>query len=273
MKIKIPAIDLIFNGHFDEIEKTYLTLFFQTGEKDANYLQVWSDYRKILEGNVHLFANNIIFLSSSFLDMVKKHWDSLLNIYQEEAQKEDSEILDFHGVVFDQQNGCLLEIVNEKISFSIFDRVTGVPFYTGNLNFDSSSRLLIGSHHLFLSKSKDFLEEVMISHVFRFVLSVLLEKLIDGKEVIIVPPNGRVKSQQGKFVNENKSGLKVWDSRKFNSYVRLDGFSVTGHLRHQRVGKGRKGHKLIWINEFQKHGYNRNTLRTNLNGIHKVGIN
>ena len=43
--------------------------------------------------------------------------------------------------------------------------------------------------------------------------------------------------------------------------VREKGFAVSGHFRMQPVGQGRKDRKLIWINDFEKHGYNRSADR------------
>jgi hypothetical protein len=261
MRVKIPSIDLMFNGHFDQIEKNYMSLFFETGEQDYNYLHAWSVYRKILEERIQPFSNNIILLTSPFSDMVKKHWDSILEIYKEEIKNEESEILEFSGIVFDKNFGCILELFNDEVSFSIFDKDNGVPLVSGNVHDVFDKQELQSSYVTYLSKNNDIVKNGLIPYVYRFVFSVIFEKLIDEKEIVIVPPNGRGKTSHDKYINENKKSIKIWDSRKFNTYVRLDGFTVTGHIRHQRIGKDRKGHKLIWIDEFQKHGYNRNKLR------------
>lgn len=72
--------------------------------------------------------------------------------------------------------------------------------------------------------------------------------------------------------------IKAHDSLRLNSYSRIlnntktdivfvdtlwrerissEGFKVRGHFRLQPVGEGRSSKKLIWIEEYNKHGYNR----------------
>lgn len=55
--------------------------------------------------------------------------------------------------------------------------------------------------------------------------------------------------------------IKVISSHWLTNTVRRKGFSVRGHFRFQRVGVGRCEHKLVWIEEFQKKGYNRSADR------------
>jgi len=273
MKVRIPAIDLIFNGHIDQIEKYYMASFLESGEKDLNYLNAWAVCRTVLEENAPLFANNIVFLTKPFMDLVEKNTGSILDAYKVEILNGNSDILNFSGLVFDQSVGCFLELDNDRVSFLLFNKDVGIPYITGETYYDVKNSMVNSNYSLFLSKHIKYVDEFIINYVLRFVFSIILEKLIVEKEIVIVPPHGRKKTSQDKYINENKTGIKIWDSRKFNSYVRLDGFSVTGHFRHQRVGNGRNGHRLIWINEFQKHGYNRNKLTTKIKGIHEVGIN
>jgi hypothetical protein len=57
----------------------------------------------------------------------------------------------------------------------------------------------------------------------------------------------------------NKTGLKVitLTSTWLNNIVRETGFKVKGHFRLQSYGPGMTDKKLIWINTFEKKGYNR----------------
>ena len=261
MKIKIPAIDLIFNGHIDQIQKNYQYLYLQTGEQNLNYLGKWSIYHKTLRNIYQRHSNNIIFLTNPFSEMVTKNWGIITDIYWDAIRNQRTELLNFTGVVFDRDYGCFLEVTYNEISFSIFDRDFGVPYIFGSVHCNPTTSELTSETDSVLSKDRDIWKERVIPIVYYYLFSVIFERLIDEKEIVIVPPHGRKKTSQDKYINENKTGIIVWDSRKFNSYVRLDGFNVKGHLRHQRIGKDRLGHKLVWINEFQKHGYNRNRLK------------
>lgn len=50
----------------------------------------------------------------------------------------------------------------------------------------------------------------------------------------------------------------VFDSKWFTEVCNNNEFIVSGHFRLQPYGDGSK--KLIWINEFKKHGYHRKAL-------------
>ena len=66
-------------------------------------------------------------------------------------------------------------------------------------------------------------------------------------------------------VIENKSGLRIKyiDSRWLREIIRTEGFKVRGHFRLQPMKDedGEWTRKLIYINEFEKHGYHRRALR------------
>ena len=66
-------------------------------------------------------------------------------------------------------------------------------------------------------------------------------------------------------VIENKSGVRVQyiDSRWIREIIRLEGFKVRGHFRLQPIKdeEGEWTRKLIYINEFEKHGYHRRALK------------
>ncbi len=69
--------------------------------------------------------------------------------------------------------------------------------------------------------------------------------------------NGRKKfhDQTCKYVNDTNQDIQIMDCKWFTTLVHSDAFKVSGHLRLQPCGEGMKDKKLIWINEFGKHGY------------------
>lgn len=71
-----------------------------------------------------------------------------------------------------------------------------------------------------------------------------------------VPP--KVKTQIGstRFLNNSKLNITFCDSL-WKQRINVDGFKVRGHFRLQACGEEWKKRKLIWIEEFEKHGYNR----------------
>jgi hypothetical protein len=151
----------------------------------------------------------------------------------------------------------VLEMKGHNTSYTLFEKITGVPIVTGKFDFDENKVGYWKENRFYLSVAENNLTESEITqNVLYFILSIFFQKMITEKEIIIVPPNGKLKTKHDKYVNENPTGIEVLDSRLFNTYVRLEGFPVEGHFRHQRVGAGRVNHRLIWINEFEKHGYN-----------------
>lgn len=56
-------------------------------------------------------------------------------------------------------------------------------------------------------------------------------------------------------VNTFTPDVNYIDCSWFTTIIRTEGFKVRGHFRLQPCGTGRKDHKLIYINEFEKHGY------------------
>ena len=84
-------------------------------------------------------------------------------------------------------------------------------------------------------------------------------------EVINVYGNQRKQLPDKSDVIENKSGVRVQyiDSRWLREIIRLEGFKVRGHFRLQPIKdeEGEWTRKLIYINEFEKHGYHRRALK------------
>ena len=68
------------------------------------------------------------------------------------------------------------------------------------------------------------------------------------------------KNVKGKKISLIQNGISyfVFDSKWFTEICNNNEFIVSGHFRLQPYGDGTK--KLIWINEFKKHGYHRKAL-------------
>ena len=270
MKINIPSLDTISKGKIEKIEEDYIKIFKEKGETDLKYISNWLMYKKTFFQNVVPFTKNCKIITDSFFDMMFKHNRKLIEIYFEEISKDNDDFLNFSGILFQHKIGCVLKIKSHLISFIFFDKHTGIPLTTGEVNMNSNNPNndvpFTMKRTFFISECEELFTYNTILHtVFTLTLCVLFEKLIDGKEVIIVPPRSKKTTKYEKYVNDNSMGIEIWDSRMFNSYVRLEGFSVSGHFRHQPVGTGRTGHKLIWINEFEKHGYNTKNFRQSQN--------
>ncbi|MFC0775276.1 hypothetical protein [Terrimonas alba] len=60
-----------------------------------------------------------------------------------------------------------------------------------------------------------------------------------------------------KYVNETVPKIEIIDSNWFTKIIRAGGFSVNGHFRLQPHGNNLTKRKLIWIEDYEKHGYSR----------------
>lgn len=80
-------------------------------------------------------------------------------------------------------------------------------------------------------------------------------------EQVLVKPNEKAKHNSNKYMNETKSNIQILDCRWFTELVREAPFMVNGHLRWQVCGENFKKRKLIWVNTFEKKGYNRKPIK------------
>jgi len=271
MKIITPCLSFFYKRQTEKIENNYLMVSKYKGETDIQYLSNWLIFKEIYFQRMVSLLNNCKYLSDSFFDMMTKHKETLIQILFDEISNDNHKFLDFNGVLFHRKVGCILQIKTHLISFTIFDKSMGLPIIKGEIDMISESYSDESIPYdikttFFLSESeKLYPKKDILRYILQFVMCVILEKKIEKKEIIIIPPNGKKKIQNEKYVNENPIGIEIWDSRLFYDYVRLEGFSVKGHFRNQRVGNGRLNQKLIWINDFEKKGYNRNHLPNDIN--------
>jgi hypothetical protein len=112
----------------------------------------------------------------------------------------------------------------------------------------------------YMNKSEEDMKNLQ-QKMFGFLV-VLAFKKFATVELDIVEPFKKKKTAldpQGKVVNDTGVEVTLLDSRWFREIIREEGFKVRGHFRLQPC-KDEQGHwtrKLIYINEYEKHGYHR----------------
>lgn len=114
-------------------------------------------------------------------------------------------------------------------------------------------------------------EEAVVNlrqNLFGFLI-VLAFKKFASVELDVIKPLSRKKTPldpegKGKVVNDTGIEVTLLDSTWFREIIRNEGFKVRGHFRLQpcKNDKGEWTHKLIYINEFEKHGYHRRAKMT-----------
>ncbi len=133
-----------------------------------------------------------------------------------------------------------------------------------NANFETTY-----NSYSFLTKSFSIEKEEITSHnklsrfgsLFNYEKSVfviqLLTYLIFGEITEKhIPQKTHVNIGFTRFLNNSNINISFCDTL-WRQRISTDGFKVRGHFRLQPIGECRLKRKLIWIEEFQKSGYNR----------------
>jgi hypothetical protein len=76
-------------------------------------------------------------------------------------------------------------------------------------------------------------------------------------ETKIIKPKEKHRQYGIKYFNEGKNDLTILDCTWFTQLIRDTPFTVNGHFRWQPCGINHSKRKLIWIDSFEKQGYNR----------------
>lgn len=69
------------------------------------------------------------------------------------------------------------------------------------------------------------------------------------------------------YNNKTKHNIEIIDSTWFTTLIKSEEFKVRGHFRLQPYGEGLSKIKLVWINEFKKHGYTREARKIKENSV------
>jgi hypothetical protein len=85
----------------------------------------------------------------------------------------------------------------------------------------------------------------------------LFYKYADVETVVLDKIQRKQKIFGVKYFNETQSVVKIIDSAWARNIIQTEGFNVRGHFAFRWIGEGRRRKRLVWINEFQKEGYNR----------------
>lgn len=104
-------------------------------------------------------------------------------------------------------------------------------------------------------KTKNFINGELDHSI--FVVKILTYLMYGDITEKILTPNKKIKTHDYlTFTNNSKETIIYVDSL-WRQRINASGFKVSGHFRLQPIGENRRDRKLIWIEEYQKHGYNR----------------
>lgn len=108
-----------------------------------------------------------------------------------------------------------------------------------------------------LKRDLNFRCHTIEGFILDYILMVLFIKYAKV-EIKYLPAGQKVKGIDCKYVNDTKEDIRLLDSTWFTTLVKSDAFKVRGHFRLQPKKKdGEWTKELIWISDFEKHGYTR----------------
>ena len=235
--------------------------------------------RKLLHALVIEGRKNIFTLSDSIQNLLAPNREKLMDAYWKDPQKES-----FSGAYIETQmtvpsielfrfdpnrlvnpktgveKNCLrytfasVQGQNVVVSMGIIDL-----FYEGNNDY-------VLLPHISTVKTPEREQEIInCQNYMLYLLNACTFLKYADVEVINVYGNQRKQLPDKSDIIENKSGVRVQyiDSRWIREIIRLEGFKVRGHFRLQPIKdeEGEWTRKLIYINEFEKHGYHRRALK------------
>lgn len=235
--------------------------------------------KKLLSALIVEGRKNIFTLSQSIQNMLGPNREKLMDAYWKDPQKEifsgayietqmaipSIELFRFDPIRLmnpktEVEEDCLrytfasVQGNNTVVSMGIIDL-----FYEGNSDF-----LLLPHISTVQSDMRDQ-EIINCQNYMLYLLNACTFLKYADVEVINVYGNQRKQLPDKSDVIENKSGVRVQyiDSRWLREIIRLEGFKVRGHFRLQPIKDedGEWTRKLIYINEFEKHGYHRRALK------------
>jgi len=102
------------------------------------------------------------------------------------------------------------------------------------------------------------------------ILTILYFKKYASVEILESKAKSKVVLAGCKYLNETDMDIEYLDSKWFTTLVRSEGFKVRGFFRLQPKKKdGAWTKELIWIDEFEKHGYTRKAKIENNNNLNQ----
>lgn len=252
------------------------TLDFTPIEPTDKQMQV---LRKLLYALISEGRKNIFTLSNSIQKLLAPNREKLMDAFWKDSQKES-----FSGAYIETQMAIPSIELFKFIPIRLVNPKTGIEEDCLRYMFASVQGnnvvVSIGSIDLFYEGNGDYIlmpyintvkteereqEIVNCQNYMLYLLNACTFLKYADVEIINVYGNQRKQLPDKSDVIENKSGVRVQyiDSRWIREIIRLEGFKVRGHFRLQPIKdeEGEWTRKLIYINEFEKHGYHRRALK------------
>lgn len=253
-KSNFPILDKLNKGILGDMpiyEKDKNLFFSQIGTLFVNN---WKFYHKS-------FKTEINIISKPFSEASNKAENKLLQLFHD-ITVNDTADFDVKGTYIIGDFVCMIDLEmrkgqeNIELAFFVFDRI-GIPiaFYIDSAKYKIYQNGWISSI-LPIENNFTLIQNWIYYEMGKIVIYKMFKSYAEV-ETKIIPPNSKVKSGYSKYVNDTDLKLTYLDSKWFTNLIKSDSFNVRGHFRLQpKKINGEWTKELIWINEFQKNGYN-----------------
>ena len=207
-------------------------------------------------------CRNLVVLSKKFVDTMDKSYMKFTQFHMDILEELDNEngivrspyFIEGCYVVYRIKNGCLtLWVFQENL-----DKYLSIPTYY--ICATPKDKIRGAGHQLdcMILPLIDNCREVNLRDYIDMVLDYLCLRQWAEVQLGKVTTSVKKEIKQGKNTHTvTESGLDyyLFDSKWYTEISNNKDFQVSGHFRLQPYGDGSR--KLIWINEFTKHGYHR----------------
>ena len=129
-----------------------------------------------------------------------------------------------------------------------FDEKSGLIHYVNFRLKSSDSSYYFPQDNPYTMRWKD-------TYFIQFLKMLFFLEFSDVEYKLLCPNQKYGTKREGNYLNGTKRNITIVDSNWNIITVNNNGFTVSGHLRFQPIGKDRMGRKLIFIEEFDKSGY------------------
>lgn len=210
------------------------------------------------------FKQEVNIICKEFADAAEKHERRLMLLLKDIAQN------DISGFCCD---GCFLwgnfvhmihhrfikGSENVEVAYFIFEK-NGFPaaFWVDDIGVSKGQFMWINNE---ISKRMGIHEDWQIREFFTYnigkLIAIKMFKTFSDIEEVEIEPRKKKRAKNIKYFNDTDIKVTHLDCTWFTTLIRTEGFRVNGHFRLQPCGERLKDRRLIWINDFEKHGYTR----------------
>jgi len=205
---------------------------------------------EFIDLNKKTFLNNINIISNPFLEAFEIASPQLYDLLEKESLSED----DYCKVLIQKTKTIFYRLIisdkNINIKILAFDK----NILSAYIEISEEETLYFITNDYKIDK-----EDVKNNTVFATICMELF-LVYCPIETINLSSSSKIKKDHLKYVNDTNSNIKILTSLWFTNLIQDNGFKVRGHFRLQPYKEGKK---LIWIDPFNKKGYNRKADKLN----------